>query len=95
MLEILGWDLSTVTPYCVLEQILRRIDPAPELRFDLRAIREASETLVSLVSTEFHLLSSMSNDLIAVSCVLAAFNGMKGGKRAEQQFFIQVSEKRH
>ena len=89
VLELLGWDLSIVTPYCILDQVLRRIDPEPHLRLDLSSIREAAETLLHVVTTEFQLYRSMTSDVIALSCLLAAFNGMKGVRGAEQQLFIQ------
>ena len=76
VLELLGWDLNIATPYCILEQILRRISPDPSL-FNIVTIRAHSETLVALVATEYGIQSATPNCLIAVSCLIAAFSGKK------------------
>ena len=51
VLEVLNWDLSVVTPHCVLAQLLQRL----ELRssgFNVSTVKRHAETFVSLAALE-------------------------------------------
>jgi len=52
VLQTLKWDLSSITPYCILDQLLRRV---PIENFDLVKARHFAEALMSMASTEFSL----------------------------------------
>ena len=77
VLELLNWDLSAITPYCILDQLLRRlIQPLHDLRGhfqDLQSIRNYAETLLSLAITESDFLTT-SPSLIAVACLITAMS---------------------
>ena len=73
-MQVLNWDLSAVTPYCIVDQLLRRL---PLEQFDRGQARHYTETLVSLSSTEHSLQVSTSSALIAVSCLAASLARMR------------------
>ena len=79
VLELLHWDLSAITPYCILDQLLRRLlQPLNDLRgqFDLQSIRNYAETLLSLAMTETEFLT-ISPSLVAVSSLITAMSSLK------------------
>lgn len=79
VLNILGWDLSATTPYAILDQLLRRL--TFDSSFNLSTIRRHAETFLALTATEFDFYPR-SATVLAVSCLTAAFSGMK---RSPQQ----------
>lgn len=75
VLSVLGWDLSVVTPYTIVDQVLRRINP--KCGYDLRTIKAHAETFIALAATEYDFYLNYSNpSVIAVSAIMAAFSGM-------------------
>lgn len=80
VLELLNWDLSAITPYCILDQLLRRLlQPLNDLRGqfdDLQSIRNYSETLLSLAITETGFLT-VSPSLVAISSLITAMSSLK------------------
>ena len=76
VLQILRWDLSYVTPYGILDILLRGLEDC-DAGVSLSLIRRHAETFISLVATEYTMQLSASPNLIAVSSLLAAFNGMR------------------
>ncbi len=83
VLQVLDWDLSAVTPYCILEQLLRRYELS-ECGFDANQVRRHSETFIALAETEFDISSSLSPGLLAVSCLVGALNGLKRDEAQEK-----------
>jgi len=75
ILNVLKWDLSAVTPYSILDQLLRSIELRDE-RLTLEKIRKHSETLVALAATEYA-FSHKSPALVAVASLGAALRGLK------------------
>lgn len=79
VLELLNWDLSAITPYCILDQLLRRlIQPLHDLRGhfqDLQSIRNYAETLLSLAITESDFLT-VPPSLIAVASLITAMSSL-------------------
>ena len=79
VLELLNWDLSAITPYCILDQLLRRlIQPLHDLRGhfqDLQSIRNYAETLLSLAITESDFLTTPPS-LIAVASLITAMSSL-------------------
>ena len=79
VLELLNWDLSAITPYCILDQLLRRlIQPLHDLRGhfqDLQSIRNYAETLLNLAITESDFLTTPPS-LIAVASLITAMSSL-------------------
>ena len=77
MLELLNWDLSAITPYCILDQLLRRLaKPLHDLQdFDLTEVRNYSEAILNLALTESAFLTT-SPCLIAVSSLITAMSNL-------------------
>jgi hypothetical protein len=76
VLEALHWDLSAVTPFCLLDLLLRRLNnDAP---FHLPTVRSHAETFAALVATEHHLSFAAPAGVKAASCLLAAVIGLRG-----------------
>lgn len=72
VLQLLNWDLSAITPYCILDQLLRRLNY--DLRghiADLQIIRNYAETHLKNALTDSELLTT-SPCLMAVSSLIAA-----------------------
>merc|ERR1712029_758842 len=59
VLDALQWDLSAVTPYSILDHILRTVNFQP--MFDPRVVRKHAETFVALAATEYSFLPSKSH----------------------------------
>ena len=90
MLDLLGWDLSCPTPQTILDQLLYRIEAESAASgragpFNLKMIRTHSETFLSMMATD-HAYCAASRPLLAISCLLAAFNGLK--KTADEAAFV-------
>ena len=73
VLDALQWDLSAVTPYSILDHILRTVSFGP--MFDPEVVRKHAETFVALAATE-HLFSLKSPITVAVACLGAAVRGL-------------------
>ena len=86
MLELLNWDLSAITPYCILDQLLRRLaKPLHDLKedFDLTEVRNYSEAILNLAMTEATFLTT-SPCLVAVSSLITAMSNLsRGGQRGQ------------
>lgn len=79
LLDILGWDMSCSTPLTILDQLLHRLVDESDTSaspFDLKTVRKHSEIFLSLMATD-HAYCHAPRPLLAVSCLLAAFNGLK------------------
>jgi len=90
LLDLLGWDLSCPTPQTILDQLLYRIEAESAASgrvgpFSLKMIRTHSETFLSMMATD-HAYCAASRPLLAISCLLAAFNGLK--KSADEAAFV-------
>jgi hypothetical protein len=85
VLQVLNWDLSAVTPYCIVDQLLRRL---PLEQFDRNQARHFTETLVSLAATEHSLQVRSSSSLIAVSCLAASLARMR--ETPEQDVYLRT-----
>ena len=75
ILNVLKWDLSAVTPYSILDQLLRNIELHDE-RLTIDKVRKHAETLVALAATE-HVFSRKSPAVVAVASLGAALRGLK------------------
>merc|ERR1712029_265599 len=86
VLELLNWDLSAITPYCILDQLLRRlIQPLHDLRgFDLTEVRNYSEAILNLALTETAFLTT-SPCLIAVSSLITAMSNLSRANSSRGQ----------
>ena len=73
VLEALQWDLSAVTPYSILDQILRSVQL--ESNPNESNVRKHAETFVALAATESHFIHK-SPALIAVASLGAALRGL-------------------
>ena len=78
ILNVLGWDLSAVTPYSILDQLLRslELDAPADKKAPVEKIRKHAETLVALAATEYSFCQK-SPALVAVSSLGAALRGLK------------------
>ena len=87
VLELLNWDLSAITPYCILDQLLRRlIQPLHNLRghfHDLQSIRSYAETLLSLAMTEMDFLTT-SPCLVAVAALITSMSSLNNQQNSSQ-----------
>ena len=72
-MDVLQWDLSAVTPYSILDHILRTVSFGP--MFEPEVVRKHAETFVALAATE-HLFSLKSPITVAVACLGAAIRGL-------------------
>ena len=89
MLELLNWDLSAITPYCILDQLLRRLaKPLHDLKedFDLTEVRNYSEAILNLAMTETTFLTT-SPCLVAVSSLITAMSNL-GGQRGQNEALV-------
>lgn len=73
VLDVLEWDLSAVTPYSILDHILRSIKFDPV--FNAETVRKHAETFVALAATE-HTFCHKSPAVVAVACLGAALRGL-------------------
>ena len=74
VLDALQWDLSAVTPYSILDHILRTLNFEPS-GFDPEVVRKHAETFVALAATE-HIFSLKSPATVAISCLATALRGL-------------------
>lgn len=75
VLDILKWDLSSVTSYSILDTLLRNFELETSSGLKMETVRKHAETFVALASTE-HVFSQNSPALIAVSSICAALRGL-------------------
>ena len=74
VLDVLQWDLSAVTPYSILDHILR-IVPLDSTVYDRDHVRQHAETFVALAANE-HTFSLKSPVIVAVASFGAALRGL-------------------
>ncbi len=89
VLQTLGWDLSSPTPFSVLDLLLRlrgRDAALSAAGFHPPTVRRHAETLAALCATEFSLSRRAGAGLTACACLLAAC----GGLRATRQQGLEV-----
>lgn len=84
VLQVLNWDLSAVTPYCIADQLLRRLQLE---QFDKVQTRHFTENLISLAATEHSVQVRASSSLIAVACLAASLARMR--QTSEQDVFLR------
>ncbi len=77
---MLGWDLSAVTPYSILDQLLRGLSWSSTI--SLGQVRQHAETFVALAATEFSFYPR-SAAVVAVASLGAALRGLNA-KETEQ-----------
>ena len=77
VLQVLGWDLSAVTPYGILDQLLRSLDSSSSSSspLDLDLVRRHAETFVALAATEFSFYHHRPA-VVAVASLGAALRGL-------------------
>ena len=97
VLKVLNWDLSTVTPYTVLNQLLSHhclgLTPHTASVFQRIAptIRLRSETLIALAATETTFLDAPPT-LVATACLAATVSGIRHQIEAGDRVFRQLVE---
>jgi transcription initiation factor TFIIIB Brf1 subunit/transcription initiation factor TFIIB len=77
VLDVLGWDLSAVTPYSILDHLLRTLDLD-----NVDTVRRHAETFNALAATE-HTFLNQSPDVVALACLAAALRGLNCNGREE------------
>ena len=75
VLNVLQWDLSAVTPYSILDHLLRSLDFSNNNNFDSNTVRRHAETFAALTATE-HVFSQLSPAVVAVACLASALRGL-------------------
>ena len=78
VLNVLHWDLSSVTPYTILDNILRSAQNSKLLNLDISTVRRHAETFVALAATEADFME-YSSAVIAGASLGAAVRGLKAG----------------
>ena len=78
VLNVLHWDLSSVTPYSVLDSILRSSQNEKHHNLDISMVRRHAETFVALAATEPDFMG-YSPAVIAGASLGAAIRGLKAG----------------
>lgn len=75
-MKLLDWDLSAITPFCILDQLMRRMlltGVHTSAVVDFQAARNLAETLVTLAVTETAFLTTQPI-LVAVSSLITALS---------------------
>ena len=75
VLDVLGWELSAVTPYYILDHLLRSIDLEGS-NCDLAKVRLHAETFQALAATE-HAFMGQSPAVVALACLADALRGLR------------------
>ena len=75
MLDVLGWELSAVTPYYILDHLLRSIDLKGS-NCDLAKVRLHAETFQALAATEAAFMGQ-SPAVVALACLADALRGLR------------------
>ncbi len=94
VLQVLNWDLSAVTPYTVLDQLLRSLpvwhrEEDPDLSPSSDLVRRHAETFVALAATE-HSFCRRPAAVVAVASLGAALRGL--GARDLQGVLRRLTE---
>ncbi len=77
VLDRLGWELSAVTPYSILDHLLRTVDLASaNNNADPATIRTHAETFQALAATEY-VFCGQSPAVVALGCLGAALRGLR------------------
>lgn len=88
VLNVLGWDLSAVTPYSILEHLLRSMKLEPT--FNLETVKKHAETFCALAATE-HIFSLKRPAVVAVACLGAALRGLNSNGLDNMLSSLQIS----
>jgi hypothetical protein len=88
ILNVLEWDLSAVTPYSILDHLLRSI--RLDTSFDLETVRKHAETFCALAATE-HGFCTKRPAVVAVACLGAALRGLNSLGLEKMLHSLQVS----
>ena len=75
MLDVLGWELSAITPYYILDHLLRSID-FKDSNCDMVKVRMHAETFQALAATE-HAFMGQSPAVVALACLADALRGLR------------------
>lgn len=92
VLELLNWDLSAITPFCILDQLMRRLlmtGLPKSAAVDVQAARSLAETLVTLAVTETTFLTTQPS-LVAVSSLITALTRTTAVATAEIAEFVNA-----
>ena len=77
-MNVLHWDLSSVTPYSILDNILRSSQTPSLHNLNISTVRRHAETFVALAATEIDFMG-YSPAVIAGASLGAAVRGLKAG----------------
>ena len=88
VLNVLEWDLSAVTPYSILDHLLRSI--TLDQSFELETVRKHAETFCALAATE-HTFSQKRPSVVAVACLGAALRGLNNTGLERMLQSLQIS----
>ena len=75
VLDVIGWELSAVTPYYILDHLLRSID-FKDSNCDMVKVRMHAETFQALAATE-HAFMGQSPAVVALACLADALRGLR------------------
>ena len=75
VLDVIGWELSAVTPYYILDHLLRSID-FKDSNVDMVKVRMHAETFQALAATE-HAFMGQSPAVVALACLADALRGLR------------------
>ena len=88
VLNVLEWDLSAVTPYNILDHLLRSIKL--DSSFHLETVKKHAETFCALAATE-HIFSQKRPAVVAVACLGAALRGLSNNGLENMLASLQVT----
>jgi hypothetical protein len=88
VLNVLEWDLSAVTPYSILDHLLRSINL--DSSFSLETVRKHAETFCALAATE-HIFCQKRPAVVAVACLGAALRGLNSTGLEKMLHSLQIS----
>merc|ERR1711953_668569 len=92
VLELLNWDLSAITPYCILDQLLRRLlQPLSNLQntVNIQEVRNQAEAFLAVASTEADFITTPPS-LMAVASLISAFSSLKRSPEEPFSHFVQT-----
>ena len=87
MLQVLEWELSAVTPYSILDHLLRTL--TLDSSFNLELVRKHAETFVALAATEYS-FCRCSPAVVAVACLGEALRGLNSQRLDEILIQLQL-----
>lgn len=88
VLQVLEWDLSAVTPYSILDHLLRTLNLDASFA-NVETVRKHAETFVALTATE-HQFCHSSPAVVAVASLGAALRGLSGKGLEEMLAKLQL-----